>query len=200
MRPNSEHRFAQVALERATRQLEQIENEMVEREGATGQAVAWGVIFYYRSHPIQKKEEMKQGQVAQKQENGDDKQEKETPKKDAPLTQPQDRRPQIFPVSVNTWYHIRSISLLAIMEGRKILTRHVEVNGQESPVRFYRQDWHSVPVNENDQPMAHYPQFHFRDGVIVTRTLAIAFFRTRANAHRFLREIVHIPCPDEEEG
>jgi hypothetical protein len=178
MRPNTEYHAAQVAFERATRQLERIENELVEREGASGQSVAWGVIFYYRSRPAN---------------------DKEAQKKDAPPTPPCERRPVLFPVSDKMWYHARGVSLLAVRGGRQILSRHAEIHNHGSPMRFYRQDWHDVPVHDNDQLITDYPQFHFRDDHTIMCTLAIAFFRTKAKAHAFMRKIFSAPPVKEKD-
>ncbi|HBK33812.1 TPA: hypothetical protein DEP34_03085 [Candidatus Uhrbacteria bacterium] len=163
MRPNHELRLALAVLERASQAVKDIENGLAENQGRCGAAPAWGVIFYYR---VQK-----------------------TPNTDAQIAGPHERRPLLFPLSKDYWYHIRGISLLIRQDGRKVFTRWIEASQKDSPLNSYRQEWFDIPVRENDRPIAHYPQFPFREGSISTHVLAIAFFRSKAEAKNFFRII-----------
>lgn len=162
-RQDHELRLAVSALERATKNVEDIENELVEGQARRGEAIAWGVIFFYR---VKKAEGV-----------------------DAQIARPSERRPSLFPLSKDYWSHIRGVSLLVREDGRKVFTRWIEAVQKNSPFKSYRQEWCDIPVRENDQPVAHYPQFPFREGMYSTHVFAIAFFRSKAEAQRFFRTI-----------
>ncbi len=164
---NHELRRALASLERASQEVKDIENGLVENQGRCGAAIAWGVVFYYRVQ--------------------------QTDGVDAQIAKPQERRPSLFAISKDYWCHIRGISLLARADGRKVFTRCIESSKKGSPFFSYRQEWFDVPVRENDRPITHYPQFPFRDGSVSTHVLAIAFFRSKAEAQRFFRVIREAP-------
>jgi len=173
-----ELQLAQNAAKIAIQRAQETENALVEQMAKEGKAAAWGVIFLLRKKGVGVS---------------------------APFVTPRERQPTLFPLSTQYWYHVRGISLLVRSDQKKVFAQWVESEWRSPPYRVYRQDWHEIPVRENDRPLSSYPQFPFYDRTAMLCSYAIAFFQVAVQAKSFLALIQDVPAPfagaaEEPEG